>query len=152
MKIPLLLVVTILFLGTTTAFSQDQDEKLFETVDEMPRYPGCEDKDDNAMRDQCAQERMLKFIYGNLTYAPEAREKGIEGKVITSFVVDKEGKVKDVKIEKGVHTSLDENAMNVIYKMNEGEPFIPGRNNGEEVNVKYTLPISFKLEKRTKEE
>ena len=151
MKNFFLLITAFFLVSTVTVYSQEQDERVFEDVDEMPRFSGCENEGDNAMRDKCAQERLLEFIYGNLTYAPEAREKGIEGRVITTFVVDTQGKVKDVKVEKGVHESLDRNAVEVIRKLNDEEPFIPGRKDGKVVNVRYTLPISYRLTKETKE-
>jgi bla regulator protein blaR1 len=82
------------------------------------------------------------FIKENLKYPEEAQKQEIDGRVFVSFVIDKNGNVRNVKIERGVHSSLDEEAIRVVKLSPKWEP---GKNEGEFANVQYTFPIVFKL-------
>lgn len=104
-------------------------EKAYDVVDEMPQFPG-------------GISAMMSWIGGNLTYPQSCIEQRIEGRVIVSFVVDKSGAVRDAAIVKSVAPELDEAALNVVMAMPR---WIPGRKGGEAVNVKYTIPLNFKL-------
>jgi len=104
-----------------------EGEILF-TAEVMPKFQG-----------KGADEFRL-FISKNLKYPKEARKQGIEGRVFVSFVIDKNGDVKNVKIERGVHSSLDEEAIRVVKLSPKWEP---GKNEGEFVNIQYTFPIVF---------
>jgi TonB family protein len=92
---------------------------------------------------------MMSWIGGNLTYPQSCIEQRIEGRVIVSFVVDKSGAVRDAAIVKSVAPELDEAALNVVMAMPR---WIPGRKGGEAVNVKYTIPLNFKLPEDNTEE
>lgn len=83
-----------------------------------------------------------KWIQANLKYPQDAIDKGEQGKVIAKFIVDKEGKIKDIKIVKSVSESLDAEAVRVL----ESAPnWTAGSQGGKAVNVAYALPVIFKL-------
>jgi TonB family protein len=106
------------------------DEQIFFMVENMPEYPGGE----MALR---------KFISENINYPEIAREKGVEGRVYVSFVVDKQGDVANVKIARGVDSALDQEALRVVNSL---PAWKPGKQRGEAVNVEYTVPIHFALQ------
>ena len=100
-----------------------------EHVEIMPEFPGGVDA-------------LMQYLKSIIRYPKDARKKGIEGKVITNFCIDENGKVKDVKILKSVYPSLNEEAMRVISEM---PVWKPGIQYGRKVKVYYSLPITFKL-------
>lgn len=106
----------------------DRDEVLM-VVDQMPRFPGGE-------------SALMKFITDNLKYPGEAVEEGIEGMVAIRFVVRKTGAVTDPAIIRGVNSSLNEEALRIVNMLPQ---WTPGKHNGKEVDVYYTLPVRFKL-------
>lgn len=116
---------------TTNAPNQSaqQKEKIYNTVEVMPQFPGGE-------------QALREFIGKSVTYPDDAKKTGKQGKVIVTFVVNKAGKVVDAKIIKGAFPSLDQEALRVIGLMPE---WTPGKEKGEIVSVQYTLPISFAL-------
>lgn len=105
-------------------------EEEFVVVEEMPQFPG-------------GNEAMQKYIAENLKY-PKTATKGEQGRVIVSFVINKRGKVGDVKLIRSVSPELDAEAVRVIQDMPD---WIPGKQRGKAVNVRYTIPIVFKLSK-----
>ena len=86
--------------------------------------------------------KLFEYLRKKLNYPKEARNKGIEGKVMVSFIIDKTGKIIDVSIIRGVHYLLDEEALRVVSNMPNWKP---GTQRGKPVKVRYTLPINFKL-------
>lgn len=107
------------------------DSVIFEVVEVMPEFPG-------------GQKGLMEYLGKNVKYPADAAAKGIQGRVITSFVVQKDGSISNVKIVRGVEPSLDKEAERVITTMPK---WAPGRQRGEAVNVKYTVPIAFHLSK-----
>ena len=87
-------------------------------------------------------EAMMAFISKNITYPESAKEKGVQGRVFVQFVINKNGSICDIKVMKGVSAELNNEAISVIKKMPN---WIPGKNNGEAVRSRATLPIYFKL-------
>ena len=85
---------------------------------------------------------LYDFLGKNVKYPKDAQDKNIQGKVFISFVVEKDGRIEDVKVERGVEPSLDQEAIRV---MKASPQWIPGTANGKAVRVKYNLPISFTL-------
>jgi len=142
-KYSLILVLSLLF--TNSAFSQD--EEVFMIVEQSPRFPGCEDLEGSKEeKETCAQKKMLEHIYGNLEYPKEAKEKGIEGQVVIQFVVGKTGVIKDITLIRDLEGGCGDAAVKVVELMNElPERWTPGMQRGQNVNVKYTLPVKFKL-------
>ena len=108
----------------------DPDEgKIFTVVEEMPSFPGGE-------------EELFKYLQRNIKYPAIARENGISGRVYVTFVVDKDGKIKDAKILRGIGGGCDEEALRVVRNMPEWKS---GRQNGRPVQVQYNLPVNFTL-------
>jgi protein TonB len=106
-----------------------QEPEVFTVVEQMPEFPGGNDA-------------LMKFIRDNLKYPEIAKENGVQGKVICGFVVSKEGEVYDVRVLRGIGSGCDQEAVRVIKMMPQ---WTPGKQNGRPVNVKFNLPISFKL-------
>jgi len=120
------------------------EEEIFKVVEQMPRFPGCEDsggtKEEIA---KCAEDKMLQFIYKNLKYPAIARENGVDGMVVLQFVVDKSGNVTDAKVVRDIGAGCGDAAMKVVKQMPQ---WVPGKQRGRAVKVLYTLPVRFKLE------
>jgi len=105
----------------------------FVVVEEMPHYPG-------------GDQALFNNIYENIKYPPEAKEQGIQGKVILRFVVTAEGKVADISVVRGVHPLLDEEAIRVLSGVAD---WTPGKQGGKPVDVYYSVPITFSLKENT---
>ena len=123
-------------------------EEIFKVVEQMPRFPGCEDiSGTDEEKKACAQKKMLEYIYKNLKYPAIARENGIEGMAVIQFVVGKDGSVKDAKIVRNLEGGCGEAALTVVDGMNNlPQKWTPGRQRGRNVKVLYTLPVRFKLQ------
>jgi len=111
--------------------SIQNDDKPVYGVEVMPQFPGGE----NAL---------MAFIKNNLHYPMVAAQVGIEGRVTTRFVVTKTGKVSDIKVIRGLDPACDAESVRVIRLMPN---WIPGTQKGKPVNVYYTLPFVYKLQK-----
>ena len=111
---------------------------LFKVVEEMPRFPGCEDNNKN-----CADKKMLEFIYQNLRYPALARENGVEGTVVVTFIVEADGRIKEPKIVREIGGGCGDEVLRVVNLM---PTWIPGKQKGEAVRVQFNLPVRFKLE------
>ena len=125
-------VLAILLMANTTVMAQDKkvaDNKIYEAPEVMPEYPG-------------GMQAMMNFIGENVKYPDDAIEKNISGKAYVTFVVEKDGSVSEAKIMKGVCESIDKEALRVVKAMPK---WTPGKMNGKNVRVSYTLPITFKL-------
>jgi protein TonB len=105
-------------------------EEIFRVVEQMPEFPGGE-------------KEMYKWLAENIKYPQVARENGIEGKVYVEFVVDKTGKVGDVKILRGPGGGTNEEAERVVKKMPRWKA---GKQRGKPVSVRYTIPVFFSLQ------
>ncbi len=100
------------------------------TVEKMPSFPG-------------GDAELMKFITENIYYPEIARETNIQGTVAVTFVVGKDGKARDIKVIKDIGGGCGKEAVRVINKM----PYwIPGEANGHVVNVRFTLPVRFRLQ------
>lgn len=106
------------------------EEKPYVAVEQMPQFPG-------------GDAELLSFIAKNLHYPIIAQENGIQGKVYIRFVVSKNGMVQDVVILRSLDPYCDKEAVRVIKMLPK---WIPGRQNGVNVPVFYTVPITFKLQ------
>ena len=103
---------------------------VFEVVEQMPKFPG-------------GDAALMQFLSSTIKYPKDAMEQKKQGRVLVTFVVEKDGSVSDTKIVKSVSPSLDEEALRVINAMPKWEP---GMQKGKAVRVKYTIPISFRLQ------
>lgn len=123
-----------------------KEEEIFVIAEDMPRFPGCEHLGTKAEKEACARDNLLKFIYENIEYPPIARENGVEGTVVISFVVEKDGVVRDTKIVREIGGGCGEEALRVVELMNtSGKRWIPGKQRGKPVRVMFNLPVKFKL-------
>ena len=121
-------------------------DEIFLVVEDMPRFPGCENLP-KAERIDCANKKLLQFIYKNIKYPPIAKENGIEGTVVIQFVVDKTGSITEPKIVKDIAGQCGTEALRVVKLMGKmGEKWTPGKQRGRPVKVRYTLPVKFRLE------
>ena len=107
-----------------------EEEIPYAVVEEKPKF---QDKDAN---------EFTKWVYDNLEYPEIAKENGIQGRVTVQFTIDKDGSVKNVKVLRGVDSSLDKAAVNVI---NKSPKWSPGKMRGRPTKVSYTFPIIFQL-------
>lgn len=115
-------------------FTLANEEKAFDVVEQMPQFPG-------------GTAALMKFLSENVRYPEEAHKAGIQGRVIATFIVKRDGSISDAKVVKSVSPELDAEALRVLYAMPN---WTPGHQNGEPVNVKYTVPISFRLQGEAK--
>ncbi len=130
---------------------QKSKDGILTIAEEMPRFPGCEDKPTKEEKESCASMKLYKYIYKNLKYPKAAVEKGIEGKVFIRFVVRKTGKVSDVTILRDIGGGCGEAVKNALESMNSmPERWIPGKQGNENVDVYYTLPVVFQLDDKYK--
>ena len=124
--------------------------EIFKVVEEMPRFPGCEDAGSTmAEKKRCSDRKLMEFIYENIRYPDIARENGIEGTVVVTFVVEKDGKVTNAQVLKDIGAKCGEEALKVVNKMNDlPQRWIPGKQRKSPVRVQFSLPIRFKLMKK----
>ncbi len=108
----------------------EKTEKAFDVVEQMPQYPG-------------GPAALMQFLAQNIRYPEEAHKAGVQGRVIVSFVVETDGSISEAKAVKSVSSELDAEALRVINCMPN---WIPGRQNGEAVRVKYVVPVTFRLQ------
>ncbi len=109
---------------------EEKKEQVFRHVEQMPEFPGGE-------------AALMKYINDNIRYPVMAIENGVQGRVTVQFVVTKDGSVGNVTVLRGVDRNLDEEAVRVCKTLPK---FIPGKQNGQPVNVWFTLPVTFRLE------
>ncbi len=117
---------------------------IFKLVEEMPRYPGCENMEGTTKeKKSCADRKMLEYIYGNISYPEKARELSVSGMALFQFVVEKNGDISEIKTLRGVCKEIEEECLGIIKNMPK---WIPGKQRGNPVRVQFTLPVKFKLE------
>ncbi|MFK7774686.1 MAG: TonB family protein [Saprospiraceae bacterium] len=112
-------------------------------IDEMPRFPGCEEMVEIEKRNKCAQNKLLTFIYTNIKYPAEARKAGIQGKVIVKYVVQKDGTIAKARVAREIGGGCGDAALKVVNALPK---MIPGMKDGKSVDVEMTIPVVFKLE------
>ena len=104
--------------------------KAYDVVDEMPQFPG-------------GPSALFEFLSKNIQYPKEAEDANLQGRVIVSFVVEKDGSVSNAKVVRPIDPLLDAEALRVVNSMPK---WIPGKQNGEAFRVKYTIPVTFRVE------
>lgn len=123
---------------------EETDEVLnFVNVENKPVYPGCEKESTEDDKFRCFQLQIAKFVAKEFQFPEMARQMGIQGKVWVSFVIEKDGSVSGIKVERGVDKLLDEEAIRVVKKLPK---FIPAKVGGRSVRMSYSLPINAKLQ------
>ena len=111
-----------------------QNEEVFTVVEKMPEYPGGDDA-------------RIKFMVENIKYPEQAKKNGIQGVVFVSYVVEKDGKISNIKTIRGIGGGCDEEAERVISLMPNWKP---GIQRGQPVRVQFNLPVRFSLDKTNK--
>lgn len=130
-----------------TGTSEGSDNgTIYSVVEEAPRFPGCEHLALTQDRKKCAAEKMLQYLYKNIKYPDMAKLKGIEGKCILTFVVEKDGSITSASIAQDIGAGCGQEALRVIESMNNlTERWRPGMQRGTPVRFQYSLPLTFKL-------
>ena len=103
---------------------------IYDVVEQMPSFPG-------------GSKALMEYLDKNIKYPVSAQKNLLEGRVILQFIVDKKGRLSDIKVVKKVEPSLDAEAVRVVKAMPRWNP---GMQNGEAVKVRYTLPVNFRLQ------
>lgn len=109
---------------------EKEPEKPFQSVEQPPQFPG-------------GDVELMKYLNGNIKYPAVAAENGIQGQVVLRFVVDKDGNISNIEVLKTLDASCDREAIRVVKSMPR---WIPGKQNGRNVPVYFTLPVRFKLQ------
>ena len=109
---------------------KEEETKVFDVVEQMPSFPG-------------GPAALMQYLSSNIKYPVVAEENGVQGRVVCTFVVEKDGSITDVRVIKSVDPSLDKEAVRVVKGMPK---WIPGKQNGSAVRVKYTVPVTFRLQ------
>jgi len=109
---------------------EEKEEEIFVFVEDQPGYPG-------------GDEARLKYLRDNIKYPEMAKESGIQGTVYVTFVVEKDGRISNVKILRGIGGGCDEEAMRVIKGMPKWKP---GKQRGRPVRAQFNMPIRFILQ------
>jgi protein TonB len=107
-----------------------EEEEIFKFVEQQPTFTGGE-------------EAMYDYLRKNITYPDMARELGLQGKVFVQFVVEKDGRITNVKVVRGVSEDCDAEAARVVKKMPKWQP---GKQRGKAVRTQFTLPVNFVLQ------
>lgn len=106
-----------------------KNQKVFDVVEQMPEFPG-------------GMEALFKYMAENMKYPEDAKKQQVEGRVLVQFIVETDGSVSNTEVLMRVFPSLDAEAVRVISGMPK---WIPGKQNGKVVRVKYTIPVSFRF-------
>lgn len=125
----------------------EEPAEIFKVVEEMPRFPGCEDLTTSiAEKKACADQKMLEFLYQNIKYPAIARENNISGTVVVRFVVNTDGSITDAEVVREIGGGCGDEALRVVALMNEmDKKWAPGRQRGKAVRVMFNLPVKFVL-------
>ena len=129
----ILLLATLFFFCGTTVFAQKANEdtsQVYKVVEQMPSFTGGE----NAL---------MQFLANNVKYPTVAAENGVQGRVLVNFIVERDGSLSNVKIERSVDPALDKEAVRVVKAMPKWQP---GKQKGSTIRVKFKVPITFRMQ------
>ena len=105
------------------------EEKVYDVVEQMPSFPG-------------GIEALKAYLAENVRYPKELEGTCIQGRVIITFIVEKDGRLSKAKVVKSVHPALDKEALRVVKKMPR---WIPGQQGDRKVRVRYIIPVTFRI-------
>jgi TonB family protein len=126
--------------------STPSNENIVNEPDTKPVLISCALHSHND-KSECTKDKLAMLIYPNLRYPAKARENSIEGTVQVEFVIDKSGKMSNIKITKSLSPECDEAVIHALDKVaKKGEIWMPAIHKGHNVNSLYTLPVNFFLE------
>ena len=106
-----------------------ENDKIYDVVERMPPYPG-------------GPSALMQYLADNIKYPAEAEKKGIQGRVIVTFVIERDGSVSNAKVVTSAEEHLDNEALRLVRTMSK---WTPGKQNSDAVRVKYTVPVTFRL-------
>ena len=109
---------------------EEAAQQIFTVVEKQPEFPG-------------GMAELMKFLAKSIKYPVIAQENGIQGRVVCSFVVNRDGSIVDIQVMRGVDPSLDKEAVRVIGTMPKWKP---GEQRGKPVRVRFILPVQFRLQ------
>ena len=109
--------------------TESDQEEVYQVVEQQPSFPG-------------GMEELFKYLTYNVKYPIDATKNKIEGRILVTFVVEHDGSISNVNVANSVYPSLDKESIRVVSGMPK---WIPGKANGKTVRVKYTIPITFRL-------
>lgn len=112
----------------STKTEQHGEERVYDAAEEMPSFPG-------------GMGALKQYLSEKIKYPKDAEEKGIQGRVLCTFVVKRDGSITDVKVYRSVAPSLDAEAVRVIQAMPR---WIPGKQDGKPCRVKFMINVNFK--------
>lgn len=115
--------------NVSSASSSSQSGKVYDVVEQMPEFPG-------------GMKALNRWLAENVVYPALAAENGVQGRVVVSFIVDRDGSISNAKIARSVDPTLDREALRVVSKMPQWKP---GKQDGKPVRVKYSVPVTFRL-------
>lgn len=124
----LLFLLLVFTLGFQVNVCAQKTSKVYDVVEQMPSFPG-------------GQQAMMKFMKNNIRYPEALKKNKVQGMVLVQFVVDQTGRITNPVVKRSIEPSLDAEALRVVRAMPKWNP---GKQNGKPVNVRYTLPVSFK--------
>jgi TonB family protein len=113
----------------SSSSTTNDNNEIFTYVEQPPSFKG-------------GNQALMSFLAKNTVYPAIAKENDIQGKVICSFVVNKLGHIEDVKVERGIGSGCNEEALRVLKSMPD---WIPGKQNGQPVSVRFYIPVNFIL-------
>lgn len=121
---------------------------IFMVVDEMPRFPGCEDIDDELERKRCSDQKLIQYLLANVELTPlQVESCGVQGTNIIQFVIEKDGTISNAKIIRDIGVGYGQSALKAVESMNKNNIcWTPGRQSGRPVRVQYNVPVRIKWE------
>ena len=128
MKKILLVAMMAMLVASGMRAQGTSDSQVYDKVEVMPQYPG-------------GMQAMMQFMAENVKYPAQAAKEKIEGKVSVQFIVEKDGSISNVQTVAPVHPLLDAEAIRVVKAMPK---WAPGKVKGENVRVKFVMPVMFK--------
>ena len=131
----------------TQANVAESDPEVYQVVEQMPRFPGCEDAGlEGQELHQCGMKKLVAYISENLIYPKQSGNGKVEGISVIQFVIDEQGDIGNVTVVKSLGAEFDAASVRVLEKMKEeGIQWIPGEHGGKKVKVRLALPIKFQM-------
>ena len=123
--------VEIKYVPVAVEEEEPEEQTIFEVVEQMPEFPNG------------GMAGLMQYLSKNIKYPTIAQENGTQGRVTVQFVVNRDGRIVDAKVLRGVDPYLDKEAIRVISSMPKWKP---GMQRGKAVRVKYTVPVMFRLQ------
>ena len=142
------LLLILFSFGASQVNAQESDTTIYLIAEQSPRFPACERLDTTLLvKQQCAQQTLMAFVYRNVNYPIEARQNGDQGQVVVSFVVEKDGSLSNLAVLKDIGGGCGQAVLDVVDVMNQASiRWVPGVNKGDTVRTKFTLPVKFELQ------